>query len=89
MGSLTEINVIAVATQPLFDLRATLPDDSGIGLFLHALFGYSAAPELIAIVAWLAYLLPVLVFYLRPVPVAKPSEAAAAALPGGDTIRAR
>jgi high-affinity iron transporter len=86
---LVEINVISFAVQPLFDLRGALPDESGVGLFLHALFGYSAAPELIAAVVWLAYLVPVLVFYLRPVRAAKPSEPAAAPLPGGDTIRAR
>ena len=70
------------------DLSAVLPDDVGVGLFLRALLGYSAAPELVTLLAYVAYIVPVLVFYLRPVPVAEPSEVAAA-LPGGDTIGAR
>jgi high-affinity iron transporter len=85
---LIEIGVISIATQPAFDIRAVLPDDAGIGLFLRALFGYSAAPELITLAAYLAYVVPVLLFYLRRVPVAKPVELATPPLPGGDTISA-
>jgi high-affinity iron transporter len=84
---LVEIGVIAIGTQPLFDLTGVLPEDSGIGQILRALFGYSSAPELITVVAYLAYLIPVLIFYLRPVPVAKPSETPTA-LPGSDRISA-
>jgi high-affinity iron transporter len=86
---LVEIHVLNFATQPAFDLTAVLPDDAGLGLFLHALFGYAAAPELLAVIAWAAYVVPVLVFYLRPVPVAKPAEIAATALTGSDGIGAR
>jgi high-affinity iron transporter len=84
---LVEIGVITIGTQPLFDLTGVLPDDSGLGQILRALFGYSSAPELITVAAYLAYLIPVLIFYLRPVPVAKPSETPAA-LPGSDRISA-
>jgi high-affinity iron transporter len=63
---LVEIHVIAVATAPAFDLTRILPDDAGIGLFLRALFGYSAAPELVALAAWVAYVVVVLTLYLRP-----------------------
>jgi high-affinity iron transporter len=84
---LVEVGVITFATQPVFDITAVLPDDSGIGQILHALFGYRSAPELIAVVAYLAYLVPVLIFYLRPVPLAKPSETATP-LPGSDRISA-
>jgi high-affinity iron transporter len=84
---LVEIGIITIGTQPLFDLSGVLPDDSGVGLFLRALFGYSAAPELITVVAYFAYLVPVLIFYLRPVPVAKPTETPTA-LPGSDRISA-
>jgi high-affinity iron transporter len=88
VSELVEIQVIGIATQPAFDIRTVLPDDSGIGLFLRALFGYSAAPELVTLAAYLAYIAPVLAFYLRPVPVAKPAELSTAPLPGGDTISA-
>ena len=84
---LVEIGVITIGTQPVFDLTGVLPDDSGVGQILRALFGYSSAPELITVVAYLAYLIPVLIFYLRPVPVAKPSETPSA-LPGSDRISA-
>ena len=84
---LVEIGVIAFGTQPLFDLTGILPDDSGLGQILHALFGYRSAPELITVVAYVAYLIPVLIFYLRPVPVAKPSETSTP-LPGSDRISA-
>jgi high-affinity iron transporter len=84
---LVEIGVITFATQPLFDVTGILPEDSGVGQILHALFGYRSAPELIAVVAYLVYLIPVLVFYLRPVPVAKPSETPTP-LPGSDRISA-
>ena len=84
---LVEIGVITIGTQPVFDLTGVLPEDSGIGLFLRALFGYSSAPELITVVAYFAYLIPVLIFYLRPVPVAKPSDPKPA-LPESDRISA-
>jgi high-affinity iron transporter len=84
---LVEIGVITFATQPLYDLSAVLPEDSILGQLLRALFGYSESPELISVIAYLAYLIPVLIFYLRPVPVAKPSETSAA-LPGSDRISA-
>jgi len=74
---LVEIGVIAVATAPAFDLVAVLPEDSGVGLVLRALFGYSAAPEVVALVAWAAYVGVVLPLYLRaarpPAPVADPA----------------
>jgi high-affinity iron transporter len=63
---LVEIHVIAVATTTVFDLSSILPDDAGIGLFLRALFGYSAAPELVALLAWVSYVVVVLGLYLRP-----------------------
>ena len=50
--------------QPLFDLSPTLPQNSPIGSLLTGLFGYRAAPSALQVVAWLAYLVPVLVLYL-------------------------
>jgi len=67
---LIEIGWIGVGTGTAFDISAVLPDDAGVGLFLRALLGYAAAPEVLTLVVYLAYLVPVLVLYLRPVPVA-------------------
>lgn len=71
---LVEISVVNVGTQPAFNLGGVLPEDSGLGLFLRALLGYSSSPEVITVVAYLLYLVPVLWLYLRPVPVAKSVE---------------
>lgn len=67
---LIEVGWITVATQTAFDISAVLPHDAGIGLFLRALLGYTSRPEVITLVVYLAYLVPVLVLYMRPVPVA-------------------
>jgi high-affinity iron transporter len=67
---LIEVSWITIGTQTLFDISSILPHDSGVGLFLRALLGYTSRPELVTALVFLAYLVPVLVLYLRPVPVA-------------------
>jgi high-affinity iron transporter len=74
---MVEIGAINVGSQPAFDLSGVLPDDSGLGLFLRALLGYSSSPEVITLVCYLLYLVPVLWLYLRPVAVAKAAETSA------------
>ena len=61
-----EIGVISVGSAPAYDLSAMLPDDSGVGAFLHALLGYSATPSWAQVVVHLGYLVTVLALYLRP-----------------------
>ena len=81
---LVEINVIGIGTQSLFDVSTLLPHEVAggnvIGQILHALFGYTSTPEVITFVAWLAYVVVVLTFFLRPVkriprPAAEPASA--------------
>ncbi len=69
---LIEVGWITILTGTAFDISAILPDNAGVGLFLRALFGYADSPEVITLIVYLAYLLPVLYLYLRPVPVAQP-----------------
>jgi high-affinity iron transporter len=69
---LIEVGWITVGTQTLFDISGLLPHDAGVGLFLRALLGYTSRPELVTVLVYLAYVVPVLVLYLRPVPVAPP-----------------
>lgn len=69
---LIEVGWINVLTQTAFDISVVLPHDSGIGLFLRALLGYTSRPEWITLIVYFAYLVPVLFLYLRPVPVAAP-----------------
>ena len=63
-----EIGVITIGTHAAFDISGLLPDESGVGQFLHAIVGYSAAPEVTRLVVHLGYLATVLVLYLRPTP---------------------
>ena len=83
---LIEINVIGIGTQTLFDLSALLPHEADggnvVGQILHALFGYTATPEVLTFVAWLAYVVVVLALFLRPVKrVVRPAAEPAAATP--------
>jgi high-affinity iron transporter len=82
---LIEINVIGFGTSTLFDLSGILPhqgDGSTIlGQFLHALFGYTSTPEALSFVAWLTYVVVVLVLFLRPVRSGPLTAAAAVAAP--------
>lgn len=70
---LVDVGVIAIGTQIVFDISGVLSHEDGLGQFLRALLGYTSKPELITLVVYFAYLLPVLWFYLRPVPVAAPA----------------
>ncbi len=63
---LVEIGWIGVGTQTAFDVSAVLPHDSGIGLFLRALLGYTSSPEIVTLAAWATYVVVVLALYLRP-----------------------
>jgi len=66
-----EIGWITIGTSLAFDIGAVLPHDTGIGLFLRAIFGYTSSPEWIVFVTWAVYVVVVLVLYLRPIkPVA-------------------
>jgi len=54
-------------TATAFDISGVLSHDTGIGAFLRALFGYSAAPEILTLVVHLTYVVAILALYLRPV----------------------
>jgi high-affinity iron transporter len=62
-----EIGWITVGTGPAFDIGAVLPHDTGIGLFLRAIFGYTSSPEWVVFATWATYVVVVLTLYLRPV----------------------
>jgi high-affinity iron transporter len=69
---LIEIGVLTVGATPVFDISNVLPDEAGIGQFLRAILGYSAAPEATTLVVYLTYLVVVLALYLRPAKPATP-----------------
>jgi high-affinity iron transporter len=73
-----EAGWITVGTSTAFDISAVLPHepDAGplgvVGSILRALVGYTASPEWITLVTWLAYIVVVLYLYTRPI---RPAEA--------------
>jgi high-affinity iron transporter len=75
-----EAGVITFGTTTAFDISGVLPHDPAagpagvVGSILRAIFGYSSAPEWITLIAWVTYVIAVLVLYLRPV---RPSAARA------------
>jgi high-affinity iron transporter len=69
-----EIGWITLGAQTAFDISATLPHETGVGLFLRALFGYSSTPEIVALAAWSSYLVVILSLYLRPLPPRPPAR---------------
>ena len=69
---LVEVGVIPIGSQSAYDLSRVLPDASGIGQFLRAILGYSAAPEMTTLAVHIAYLVVVLGLYLRPTRPATP-----------------
>lgn len=58
--------IALVGSQQAFDISAVLPQDVGIGQFLSAILGYSAAPEVLTLIVHVGYVVGVLWLYLRP-----------------------
>jgi len=77
---LIEVGVLTFGTQTAFDISAILPHAGNlVGEFLRALLGYTSTPEVLTLAVYLLYLIPVLWLYLRPVPVAIPTQTERAA----------
>jgi high-affinity iron transporter len=74
---LIELGLLPPLANEVYNLSAQLPDSEGIGLFLRAVAGYSAAPELLTLLVHVAYLCVGLFLYLRP--VARPRAGVTAA----------
>lgn len=64
---LIDLGLLPPLVNEVYNLRVQLPDSEGIGLFLRAVAGYSAAPELLTLIVHVAYLCAGLFLYLRPV----------------------
>ncbi len=65
-------------TGTAFDLGAVLPESSPLGAVLAGLFGYRSTPTPLEAVAYVAYLVPVLILYVRPGRRRLPGSAAVA-----------
>lgn len=79
---LQEANILPGLHTLAFDISNVIPPDSWYGVLLKGIFNFNPAPTVIEATAWLVYLIPVLVLYLRPVkrstpPPVVPAEAEA------------
>jgi high-affinity iron transporter len=61
-----EAGVLPMTVEHLWDTNGVVNEDSHVGQFLTALFGYNGNPSLLEVVAWAAYILTALAFFLRP-----------------------
>jgi high-affinity iron transporter len=80
--TLQGLGVLPGGSMTLWNMSRTLPDDTGIGDVLHGLLGYSAAPTMLQVVLWAAFLGVGLTLFLRPARgrVSSPPSAPAAAV---------
>ncbi|MDD5190246.1 MAG: FTR1 family protein [Dehalococcoidales bacterium] len=51
-----EAGILPVSIEHVWDIGGILPDGSGFGSFLAAIFGYSANPSLLQVIGYLGYL---------------------------------
>ncbi|GII89246.1 iron transporter [Sphaerisporangium siamense] len=63
---LVEGGVVHVLTAPAFDLSGALPPDAWYSALLNGVFNFTPQPTTIEMIAWVAYLVPVLVLFLMP-----------------------
>lgn len=71
--NLQQLGILPGGSMTLWNMSGALPDDTGVGDVLHGLLGYSAAPTLLQLLVWLAFLGAGLWLFLR-----SPSRPAAA-----------
>ena len=71
--NLQELGILPGGSMTLWNMSGALPDNTGVGDVLHGLLGYSAAPTLLQLLVWLAFLGAGIWLFLRP-----PSQPAAA-----------
>jgi high-affinity iron transporter len=72
---LQEANILPGLQTLAFDISHTIPPDSWYGVLLKGIFNFNPAPTVIEAAAWVAYLVPVLVLYFRPIKSSTPPPA--------------
>jgi high-affinity iron transporter len=75
---LQEANILPGLENLAFDISHVIPPDSWYGVLLKGIFNFNPAPTVVEAIAWLAYLVPVLVLYFRPLKSTTPPPAVAA-----------
>ena len=66
LHELEEAGVIPIIIEHVWDINPILPENSLLGLFLTAIFGYNANPSLLEVVAYFTYLIIILIIYFKP-----------------------
>jgi high-affinity iron transporter len=61
-----EAGLLPMTVEHVWDTNGIVSEESTTGEFLTALFGYNGNPSLLEILAWAAYLVGALWFFLRP-----------------------
>ena len=63
---LQEASILPGLNNRAFDISDTLPPTSWYGTLLKGVFTFQPNPTVLQVVVWLAYVVPVLLFFLRP-----------------------
>jgi len=66
IGEFQGLGLLPTGIAPLWSTRAIVSDTSVVGGLLGSVFGYVDSPNLVQIVAWIAYLTGALWAYFRP-----------------------
>jgi high-affinity iron transporter len=61
-----EAGLLPMTVEHVWDTNWLVSEDSNTGQFLTALFGYNGNPSLLEVVAWAAFILTALAFFIRP-----------------------
>lgn len=61
-----EAGWVNIGQQQIFDFSAVISNNSVVGALLQGMFSIQADPRLIEVIAWFAYLIPVMIIYLWP-----------------------
>lgn len=65
IAELQEIGLIPLLTEHAYDLSNSIPEGSAIEIILRGTVGFKAAPSILEVILWIAYLVPTAVFYYR------------------------
>ncbi len=68
LHELQEAGWLPMLAGTAFDVSSALPDDSGVGGILRAIFGYQANPTWLEVVGWIGYLVIIGGLFLRSSP---------------------
>jgi high-affinity iron transporter len=81
LHELQEAGWLPILGSTAFDISSTLPDDSGVGGILRAIFGYQANPTWLEVAGWIGYLAVVGGLFLRSRPAIPPASRPAVVAP--------